>query len=87
MNKSIDLPNLSTFTTGDDSFYKTTNLTLSSIFIHFNSSLETPFNKGQYTHGERAFSKLQKNSIEWDLGLLFLFLLIFRVREFKNKNY
>ena len=31
-DNEIDLPNLSTFTTGSSSFYETTSLTLSSIF-------------------------------------------------------
>ena len=60
---------------------------LSQVFIHFDSSLETPFINGQYTHGKRAFSELQNNSIECDPGLLFLFLLIIRIRKSRNDNY
>ena len=60
---------------------------LSQVFIHFDSSLETPFNNGQYTHSKRAFSELQNNSIECDAGLLFLFLLIIRIRESQNEDY
>ena len=60
---------------------------LYQVFIHFDSSLETPFINGQYTHGKRAFSELQNNSIECDPGLLFLFLLIIRIRKSQNEDY
>ena len=60
---------------------------LSQVFIHFDNSLETPFINGQYTHGNKAFSELQNNSIECDPGLLFLFLLIIRIRKSQNEDY
>ena len=60
---------------------------LSQVFIHFISSQETPFINGRYTRGKKSLSKLRNKSIQCDYGLLFLFLLIFRIKESQNENY
>ena len=57
MNYWIDLPNLSTFTTDDNSFYSTTTLNIESIHMSNNDDSDVPFINGKYTHGENAFHR------------------------------
>ena len=52
----MDLPKLTTFTTGEDSFYSTESLILSA----------TPFTNGTYTRGNNAFYSLSCNGVVFD---------------------
>ena len=48
----MDLPNLTTFKTGNESFYYTTNLTLQSILYQLSLiSIDVPFTGGVYYSG------------------------------------
>ena len=74
----IYLPNLSTFTTGNLSFYDTTNLILSSIFSSSSHLLtDIPFKNGKYTHGGSSLSSLSRSSIQSDDSIYFFSFILF----------
>ena len=57
---SIYLPNLQSFKTGKESFFKTTSLSLSSNSIQFYFSLYLP-NLQSIEYGEKSFNRLKGN--------------------------
>ena len=72
----IDLPLLASFTTGQESFYKTTSVIINSIKPDFFIFLDIPFANGQYTHGESSFYRLQTNSVYHDDSSVYISLLL-----------
>ena len=66
---SSDLPQLTTFTIGDKSFYKTTSITLSST-LTLSFSTDVPFTNGKYTKspysGNWTFQHITSSSITSD---------------------
>ena len=71
MNQWIDLPKLSTFTTGITSFYIATTLNIESIYMSNNDDSDVPFINGKYTPGKESFYRLYSNQIQYDEGITF----------------
>ena len=87
MNLWIDLPRLSTFTTGSSSFRETTSLDLSSIFWFILLSTDVPFKNGKYTHGSGyAFYSLSCSSIQSDSSLFLLIHFIHSLYKPQTTN-
>ena len=71
-----DLPNLSTFQTGESSFYETTSINIESMFMSINNYSDVPFINGKYTHGKNAFYRLYSNHIQYDEGMILILFFI-----------
>ena len=86
MNLWIDLPNLSTFTTGSSSFRETTSLDLSSIFWFILLSTDVPFSNGKFSCGNYAFSSLSRSAIQSDSSLFLIIHFIHSLYKSKTTN-
>ena len=68
----MDLPNLETFTTGKDSFYKTRMFVINRITTQIYNYSDVPFINGEYIHGEKTFYTLFSNHIQYDEGIVLI---------------
>ena len=65
-----NLPNLQSFKTGYQSFYKTTSLSLSSMIIKFSiNQLDIPFTNGEF-NTKGAFMNMNVDDIECDESIV-----------------